>query len=224
MVEPPTRKLTVVETEAGNLHTVEARAEPKCLIVSFPNNLSKDPDHRNTNQMKVYVVGGPAGTGKTTIGERLAAALHCPFVEGDSLHPQANIDKMGAGHPLTDDDRWGWLEQVLKVSTTSASESPNHTSVVLCSILKRSYRDLIRKTLPDTEFEMVFLYCLYDELVKRVEGRQGHFMKLDMVKSQYDIMEVPTADEAQSLPVDTTGKLPDDIMAEITAALRINQA
>lgn len=171
--------------------------------------------------MTVYVVGGPAGTGKTTIGERLAATLKCPFVEGDSLHPQANIDKMGAGHPLTDDDRWGWLEQVALVSAKAAHEAPSDTAVVLCLILKKSYRDWIRQKLPATQFEMVFLYCLYDELVQRVAGRQGHFMKSDMVKSQYDIMEVPHG-EAHALPVDTTGKSPDEIMTEIEKAYSLN--
>lgn len=164
--------------------------------------------------MTVYVVGGPAGTGKTTIGEALAVMLKCPFVEGDALHPQANIDKMASGKPLTDDDRWGWLELVSKTAAEVAETKGN--SVVLCSMLKRKYRDLISSTLPQVGFEFIFLYTTYAELEKRVAGRSGHFMKSDMVKSQYEIMEVPDHEqEPHGWPIDTTNKLPELILEEI---------
>lgn len=177
----------------------------------------------------VIVVGGPAGTGKTTQGELLAKHYQCPFIEGDSLHPQANIDKMSRGEPLTDGDRWGWLEKLAHEASAKAIEDPNKKSVVSCSMLKKVYRDYIKQSAleqGDLSFRFVFLYTTFEELVKRVENRKGHYMKSDMVKSQYDIMEIPQDDEllsngGEAVSVDSTGKSEEAIFDDILEQLSL---
>ncbi|EGW33157.1 uncharacterized protein SPAPADRAFT_60463, partial [Spathaspora passalidarum NRRL Y-27907] len=130
----------------------------------------------------VIVVGGPAGTGKTTQAQLLATQLKCAFIEGDDLHPQANVDKMARGVPLTDEDRWGWLKQLSSESASTAKGDTANVCVVTCSMLKRVYRDYIKKCAKtaagedDVKFRFVFLYTEFNELLKRVEGRKNHFM------------------------------------------------
>lgn len=181
---------------------------------------------------QVLVVGGPAGTGKTTIAELLSQHLKCLFIEGDQLHPQANIDKMSRGEPLTDDDRWDWLKTLSVEASTKAVNDPSKLSVVSCSMLKKAYRDHIKQSAThghendEITFRFIFLYTTFEELLKRVGQRQNHYMKSDMVKSQYDIMEVPQGAElyangGEALPVDTTDKSPDAIYEEIVKSLHL---
>lgn len=184
------------------------------------------------NHHTVIVVGGPAGTGKTTIGELLGTLFKCPFIEGDQLHPQANIDKMSSGIPLTDDDRWGWLKQLSEEASSSAFSPENSAqkAVISCSILKKSYRDYIkgvaeeRQHDPKIQFRFVFLYTTFEELLSRVGQRKGHFMKSDMVKSQYEIMQIPEGLElvsngGEAVAIDTTNKTPETIFEEVVAQL-----
>lgn len=177
-----------------------------------------------TTNTTVIVVGGPAGTGKTTQGELISKHFQCPFIEGDALHSQENVDKMSQGIPLTDEDRWGWLKQLSQVSSSKAHELENTTNiaVVSCSILKKKYRDFIKENSVDPliKFRFVFLYTTFEELMSRVENRKGHYMKSDMVKSQYDIMEIPHNGEllqngGDAITVDTSGKSPEEIFKEI---------
>lgn len=155
---------------------------------------------RRTNT--IIVVGGPAGTGKTTIAQKLADHYRCVFIEGDSYHPKLNIEKMSNGIPLSDEDRWDWLKTLAVKSLDMAVHADNASgiSVVSCSVLKRSYRDYISECAQaahdgSLQIRYIFLYTSYQELVQRVTNRSGHFMKSDMVKSQYDIMEIPKDDE-----------------------------
>lgn len=178
----------------------------------------------------VIVVGGPAGTGKSTIADLISKHLGCPFVEGDALHPPENVAKMAEATPLTDDDRWEWLANVSL--TTAEKASHTKVAVVSCSMLKKVYREYIKSHSGfDTsvvKFRFVFLHTTFEELIKRVGHRQGHFMKSDMVKSQFDIMEIPTEGELLSnggdaLDIDTTNKDPEAIFNEIVSALDISQ-
>lgn len=173
----------------------------------------------------VIIVGGPAGTGKTSVGALLAKHYNCPFVEGDDLHPQHNITKMSQGIPLTDDDRWGWLQKVSETASAKAldPENASHTVVASCSMLKKAYRDYLEKY-GSGEFRFVFLHTTFQELMARVAARQGHYMKSDMVRSQYEIMEAPEGSElvengGKAVNIETGDKTPEDIVAEVLERL-----
>lgn len=137
----------------------------------------------------VLVVMGVCGAGKSTVGAALAQQLGATFVDSDSLHPPANVAKMAAGTPLTDEDRWPWLE---RVGSQLASE---HTEgiVVACSALKRAYRDAIRAQAPSAMF--VQLDVALPLLQSRLAQRPGHFMPPSLLNSQLETLEPLQADE-----------------------------
>lgn len=146
----------------------------------------------------IWLVTGPAGCGKSTIASYLASTLHLPYLEGDDYHTPENIDKMAAGIPLTDADRWDWLSTLrlaalsaLKPTTTSPA--PNGV-IVTCSALKRKYRDVMRVApYHDHRIKVhfIFLSATEETLLARVSGRKGHYMGAGMVKSQFESLEVP---------------------------------
>lgn len=136
----------------------------------------------------VLVVMGVSGCGKSTVADGLASRLHWQFAEGDDFHPQANVDKMHAGHPLTDDDRWPWLRAIGDWTSSRDASSPG---IVTCSALKRSYRDMLRA--PGVVF--VHLSGSRELLEKRISGRKGHFMPASMLQSQLDTLEPLQSDE-----------------------------
>ncbi len=139
------------------------------------------------------VVMGVAASGKTTLGRALADALGVGFLDADDAHPQANIDKMSAGVPLVDDDRWPWLARL-----TRALADTSDGLVVTCSALKRRYRDQLRWA-GDVRF--VFVDPTRDEIEQRIRARQGHFMGPDMVASQFAALERPDSDEADVVTI-----------------------
>ncbi|CDR46413.1 CYFA0S23e00760g1_1 [Cyberlindnera fabianii] len=161
----------------------------------------------------VIIIGGTASTGKSTIGTRVAERFSCQYVEGDMLHPQVNIDKMANNIPLEDEDRWGWLTQVAKQSTAAALENEGKRAVVSCSALKKIYRDYVQKQCPDTKFLYLFLHASREELIKRAQLRQGHYMKSTMIDSQLAILELPT-DDPNALCIDVEGREVDSIVEE----------
>ena len=133
---------------------------------------------------------GVSGCGKTTIGDLVARELGVRFLDADSLHPVANVAKMAAGTPLTDDDRWPWLAVV---GSELAAAGP-HGLVLACSALRRSYRDAIRAQAPDTVF--LHLHGSKEVLGSRLEGRSGHFMPAALLDSQLATLEPLESDEA----------------------------
>ena len=139
----------------------------------------------------VLVIMGVSGSGKSTIGGMLSERLGWSFEEGDSLHPAANVAKMAAGHPLTDDDRSPWLEKV--ADWIDAQLDAGSSGVITCSALKHSYRDLINRRGSGVEF--VYLEVSRASLERRVENRPGHFMPASLLDSQLDTLEPPTSDE-----------------------------
>jgi gluconokinase len=134
------------------------------------------------------VVMGVSGSGKSTVGAALAARLGVEFEDGDDLHPQANIAKMSAGIPLTDDDRWPWLDAV---GDWLASRP---AGVVACSALRRVYRDRIRARVPSAY--VVHLAGDRETIAARQAARRGHFMPPALEASQFATLEPLEADEA----------------------------
>ncbi|MEZ5190232.1 MAG: gluconokinase [Schumannella sp.] len=139
-------------------------------------------------------VCGVSGSGKTTVGESLAARLGWEFTDGDDLHPPANVRKMSAGIPLTDEDRWPWLDAVGAALARGAR-------VVACSALRREYRDRLRSAAPGASF--VMLDAPREVLAERMAARPGHFMPVALLDSQLATLERPGADEGV-LVVDAT--------------------
>lgn len=133
----------------------------------------------------LVVVMGVSGSGKTTIGTLVAHRLGVEFLDGDSLHPLANVEKMAAGIPLTDEDRWPWLEEVGRKLHEHARR--HEGLVIACSALKRAYRERIRSQAPGVLF--LHLDGTLDVLTRRLEGRTGHFMPVSLLQSQLETLE-----------------------------------
>ncbi len=142
-----------------------------------------------TSPAPVLVFMGPAGTGKSTVAGMLAGRLGWDFQEGDDLHPAENVAKMAAGHALTDDDRWPWLDRV--AAWIDGQLAAGRPGVITCSALKRSYRDVLRRD------DVTFVLLLGDPalVLERLLRRQGHFMPPALLTSQFDTLEIPDADE-----------------------------
>jgi gluconokinase len=137
---------------------------------------------------------GVSGTGKTTVAVQLAEHLGWEFVEGDSLHPPANIAKMTAGIPLGDDDRRPWLAELSRL--LAAHHQRGVSSVLTCSALKRDYREALRASLPDAaSVFFVHLAAPYDVLATRMQSRE-HFMPPALLRSQLEALEPLDRDEA----------------------------
>ena len=152
---------------------------------------------------------GPCGCGKTTVGSALANRLGGVFIEGDDFHPQANRAKMSAGEPLSDADRWPWLDLI---GDEIRRQSQSAEIVVLaCSALKRSYRDRLRQVDPKTVF--VLLNGSRRLLMSRLAERQDHFMPPSLLESQMEALETPGEDERAVL-VDVA-QTPEDLIDEI---------
>ncbi len=132
------------------------------------------------------VVMGVSGSGKSTIGQKLAAKLGGRFVDADDLHPAENITHMKAGHPLTDEMRRPWL-------TVCGDALAAEPTVLACSALKRTYRDQMRGDVPDLLF--VYLDGSYDQIAARLTKRRAHFMPQTLLDSQFEALEPPTSDE-----------------------------
>jgi gluconokinase len=139
----------------------------------------------------ILVVMGVSGSGKSTVAKALAQALHWPFEEGDDLHPAANVAKMRAGHPLTDEDRKPWLGAIGRWIDGQATTG--EPGVITCSALRRAYRDQLRQGRP--QVKLVFLEGSKGLIEDRLAHRQGHFMPPSLLDSQFEALEEPGPDE-----------------------------
>jgi gluconokinase len=150
-----------------------------------------DGDADTSIQPRIVVVMGVAGCGKSVVGEALAARLGWRMIEGDRLHPPANVERMSAGLPLTDEHRWGWLDAI--GAKIGAAEREGAGAVAACSALKRKYRDRLR----GFAGSILFIHLAVDKATasRRVASRQGHFMPASLVDSQFADLEPPGAGE-----------------------------
>jgi gluconokinase len=139
----------------------------------------------------ILVVMGVSGSGKSTLASGLAVSLKLPFKEGDTLHPLANVAKMEAGQPLSDEDRAPWLARIKEWIDTQLDRG--QSGIITCSALKRAYRDVLRAN----RANVIFVYVEGDQSLirQRLSGRQGHFMPASLLASQFATLEPPTPDE-----------------------------
>ena len=137
------------------------------------------------------VVMGVSGSGKSTIGEKLAERIGWRYEDGDRFHPASNVAKMSAGHPLTDEDRWPWLKAIA-AEIDRACSAGKHI-VIGCSALKRSYRDVLMQG--RTDVRLVYLDGTQSLIADRLSHRKGHFMPPGLLISQFAALEPPTPDE-----------------------------
>lgn len=141
------------------------------------------------------VIMGVAGCGKSSVGEALAVRLGIPYQDGDDLHPAASVAKMRAGIPLTDDDRWPWLDRVARDLHDRAP------LIIGCSALRRAYRDRIRAG-AGGPVRFIHLAGDRDLIAARMAQRQGHYMPLSLLDSQFAALEPPGPDEALTIDID----------------------
>jgi len=167
------------------------------------------------NTASAIIVMGVSGAGKSSVGERLAQAIGCDFAEGDRLHPASNVEKMAKGVPLTDEDRWPWLDLVGQELAGAVSQG--RSLVLSCSALKRVYRDRLRQA-AGGKLKFVFLKGTPELLEVRMGERTGHFMPLSLLHTQLATLETPEGEEGVvTVDIDTTL---DDIVAAAETGLR----
>ena len=159
----------------------------------------------------LLVVMGVSGAGKSVIGSLLAERLGVQFADADDMHPASNVRAMAAGRPLTDDDRWPWLDAVGDALARASTSG----LVMACSALKRSYRDAIRAKAPDARF--VHLDGTPELLRARIGARTGHFMPAALLDSQLAALEPLAPDEpGMTVSIDQT---PIEVVAQIAGRL-----
>jgi len=137
------------------------------------------------------IVMGVSGSGKSTIGEKLAERLNWNFEDGDKFHPASNVAKMRAGHPLTDEDRWPWL-QAIADEIDRICKAGQH-AVIACSALRRAYRDVLVHGRSDVR--MIYLKGSQELIAGRLAQRKGHFMPPGLLDSQFKTLEPPDRNE-----------------------------
>lgn len=163
--------------------------------------------------MRLFVVMGVAGCGKSTIGEAFATAQGGIYLDGDAFHPPENIEKMSKGEPLTDDDRWPWLK-------TFGAEIAARNGLVVggCSALKRAYRDVILESAGEPVI-FVHLDGRRELIADRMKSREGHFMPTSLLDSQFATLEIPQVDES-AVSVDIDAPI-DETVSNIQKAINL---
>lgn len=164
----------------------------------------------------ILVVMGVSGSGKSTVAALLAKRLAWDYLEGDDLHPAANVAKMSAGIPLVDEDRWPWLDDI--AAWIRRHDEAGQPAVLTCSALKRAYRDRLAAGGPKSVV-FVYLYGSKAEIKERLAARNGHFMPTALLDSQFAALEPPGPQE-QAITVDI-GDAPADEVEEIIRRLAL---
>jgi gluconokinase len=162
----------------------------------------------------IVIVFGVSGAGKTTVGKLLADELAWRFYEADDFHSRASIEKMHRGIPLTDEDRWPWLEKLRQLIKRCVESGEN--AVLACSVLKRAYRERLRLS---TKVTFVFLRGDYALIAKQLRHRRGHFMNPALLRSQFADLEEPKPDE-DVLTIEF-GRSPSELVDEVKTKLHL---
>jgi gluconokinase len=162
----------------------------------------------------VFVLMGVSGSGKSAVANAVAYQLKAAFLDGDFLHPRANIQKMSEGHPLNDEDRRPWLQAINDAAF--AMQRTNDISLIVCSALKKQYRDILRKGNDNLSF--VYLKGDFDTIESRLRARKGHFFKPQMLVTQFETLQEPGPDEGKVLIVDINQTL-DEVVADTIATI-----
>jgi carbohydrate kinase (thermoresistant glucokinase family) len=181
------------------------------MLADFCMSASALPNARSdTNPhppVRVYLLMGVSGCGKTAVGERLAGMLGATFVDSDALHPPENVAKMSAKIPLTDEDRWPWMQRIRREVIDATP--PGRITILACSALKRAYRSLLMDGVSD--IRLIYLRGTFELIASRLAARKGHFMPPDLLRSQFATLEEPSA--AEGLTVDIGGTV-EEVAAE----------
>lgn len=173
---------------------------------------------------QVVVLAGPCGSGKSTIAKQLSAALNVPFIEGVELHTSEAIAQMAAGTPLDDTCRATWIDRVKQCAVSAVTELGHERVFVSCSALRQIYRDQLRGLQKLNESAQVLFIDLQvdkEELIRRMQERESHYMKDNMIEGQLAIREEPGVMETDVIPVDASKyvqKVVDEIMALLAIA------
>jgi gluconokinase len=162
------------------------------------------------------IVMGVSGSGKSTIADKLAERLRWSYEDGDKFHPASNVAKMSAGHPLTDEDRWPWL-QAIADEIDRVCKAGGHV-VIACSALKRAYRDILVHGRDDVR--IIYLDGTEQLIADRLGRRQGHFMPAGLLASQFGTLQPPAANE-NAVTVSINASV-DAIVDDIVRQLGLN--
>jgi gluconokinase len=158
----------------------------------------------------IVILMGVSGVGKTTVGELLSRQTGWPLYDADDFHPPVNIEKMRSGIPLTDDDRWPWLDRLNTV--LREVDQRGGSALLACSALKQRYRDRLAQGLTDVRW--IHLTGSFELIKQRIDARKGHYMTAKLLESQFAALEAPS----DAIAVDVTAE-PGQLAAQVYAAL-----
>jgi gluconokinase len=162
----------------------------------------------------VFILMGVSGSGKSAVANQVSHQLNTAFLDGDFLHPRSNIMKMADGHPLDDNDRQPWLQALNDAAF--AMQRTQAISIIVCSALKKSYRDILRQGNQNLKF--IYLKGDFETIESRLKARKGHFFKPQMLVTQFETLQEPGADEPDVLVVDINHSL-DEVVAATVATI-----
>ncbi len=168
-----------------------------------------------SSQHYVFILMGVSGSGKSVVASQVSQKLQTAFLDGDFLHPRTNILKMAEGHALNDEDRAPWLQAINDAAF--AMQRTQKISIIVCSSLKKSYRDILRKGNKNLKF--IYLHGDFETIEQRLKARKGHFFKTNMLVTQFETLEEPNGSESDVLTVDISKPL-DDVIAQTVATIQ----